>query len=221
MGEDRAKTGSTGTVEGAASGRAGEPRDSVLSGQFLRTLQRDLYTLSAVVRRTLEQRPLEAVPDAPVTVDQMRVLRYVTRNPGLRVGQIATRLGMKPPSASASLDRLEAKELVTRESGREDQRTVYIKPTEEGSALIGEVQDRVEAKLTHSLARLESDDLSVLPGLIRRLVGAIMADEAIFADLCHHCGPGYDESCPIHRLHGNCPYTKAGPDVKNAGDTSG
>ena len=209
MGVDRAKTGSGDTLAGAESARTGGEPDSVVSSQYVRTLQRDLYTLYAVVRRQLEQAPLEAVPDAPVTLEQARVLRYVTRNPGLRVGEIATRLGMKPPSASAALDRLEAKKLLTREGGREDQRTVYIKPTEAGSELMRDVQSRVEAKLADSLARLESADRSALPDLIRKLVAAIMADEPIFADLCHHCGPGYDETCPIHRLHGNCPYAKS------------
>jgi DNA-binding MarR family transcriptional regulator len=209
LGADRATTGSLEPIEEAGSSQAGGEPGSVPSRPLLRTLQRDLYTLSAVVRRQLEQAPLEAVPKAPVTLDQMRVLRYVTRNPGLRVGEIAARLGMKPPSASAALDRLEAKELAVREGGRDDQRTVFIKPSEAGKALIDEIQSRVEAKLAESLARLESDELSVLPELIRKLVGAIMADEPIFADLCHHCGPGYDTSCPIHRLHGNCPYVKA------------
>jgi DNA-binding MarR family transcriptional regulator len=194
--------------EGAASGRANGEPDPPLSSRFLRTLHRDLNTLSAVVRRTLEQAPLEAVPDAPVTVDQLRVLRYATRNPGLRVGEIAAKLGMKPPSASAALDRLEAKKLVVRRAGREDQRTVYIEPTEASTVLVREVQTRAEAKLAQSLARLETGDVSVLPELVRKLVTAIMKDEALFADVCHHCGPGYDASCPIHRLYGNCPYAE-------------
>jgi len=192
--------------QGADSDHANDEPDSPLSSQFLRTLHRDLHTLSAVVRRTLEQAPLEAVPDAPVTVDQLRVLRYVTRNPGLRVGEIAAKLGMKPPSASAALDRLEAKKLVVRKAGREDQRTVYIEPTEASAALVQEVQSRAEAKLAQSLAQLEADDVSKLPEVVRKLVAAIMKDEAMFADVCQHCGPGYDASCSIHRLHGNCPY---------------
>jgi DNA-binding MarR family transcriptional regulator len=210
-GNDGTRAEGPGGDAGADSGHAADEPDSPLSSRFLRTLHRDLHTLSAVVRRTLEQAPLEAVPDAPVTVDQLRVLRYVTRNPGLRVGEIAAKLGMKPPSASAALDRLEAKKLVVRKTGREDQRTVYIEPTEASTALVQEIQSRAETKLAQSLARLEADDVSRLPELIRKLVAAIMQDEAVFADVCHHCGPGYEASCSIHSLHGNCPYADPRP----------
>lgn len=185
---------------------AGREPASAPESQFLRELQRDLYTLSAAVRRVLEQGSLEAIPNAPVTVEQLRVLRYVTRNPGTRVGEIASRLGMKAPSASSLLDRLESRKLVLRQGGREDQRTIYIEPTDAGSELVAQVQVRAEEQLTRSLSRLQSDEVSALPRLIRRLVEGMMENQEYFSEVCHHCGPGYDDTCPIQHLFGNCPY---------------
>jgi DNA-binding MarR family transcriptional regulator len=189
----------------AADGSPGSKRGP--NSLRVRELHRDLHTLSVVIRRVLERQPLEALPDASVTVDQMRVLRFVALKPGLRVGQVAEGLGVKPSSASLALDRLEARRLVARQGETSDRRTICVRVTPEGQALVDRVEQCIEGKLETAMARLEARDAEQLPELIRKLVGALFEKQAYIRELCLHCGPGYATTCVGHSLFANCPYS--------------
>lgn len=175
----------------------------------LRELYRTLHALSAAVRHLLERRPVESLDGAPVTVEQMRVLRFLTLNPNIRVGEVADGLGIKPSSTSLALDRLEFKQLVARETGSGDRRTVRLAVTPEGRALVRKVEGMIDAKMKATLTHLGVEKAERLAQVIRELVGALMTGEEYFPDICRHCGPGYQHTCAVHQLFGSCPYSEA------------
>jgi DNA-binding MarR family transcriptional regulator len=175
-----------------------------------RELHRSLHALSAATRQLIERLPVKSLPGKPVTVEQMRVLRFLSINPGIRVGEVAEGLGIKPSSTSLALDRLEAKGLVARETGSGDRRTVRLVVTPAGRALVRQVEQAIDAKLETTVARLGAQTANELSQVMRELVTALMEGEEYFPEICRHCGPGYQDTCAVHRLFASCPYS--GPD---------
>ena len=56
--------------------------ESTPRGRRQLELQRNLHVLSAVVRRVLEQGPVETLPDSPITPEQLKLLRFVVLKRG-------------------------------------------------------------------------------------------------------------------------------------------
>jgi DNA-binding MarR family transcriptional regulator len=194
------------------------------SRHTLRELYRTLHALSAAVRHLLERCPVESLPDAPVTVEQMRVLRFLTLNPDIRVGEVANGLGIKPSSTSLALDRLELKGLVARETGSGDRRTVRLAVTPDGRTLVRKVERAIDAKMEAMVTHLGVKTTERLSQVARELVAALMVDEEYFPEICRHCGPGYQHTCAVHKLFGNCPYGDPDSDLSSRfseGDSTG
>jgi DNA-binding MarR family transcriptional regulator len=177
------------------------------SRHTLRELYRTLHALSAAVRQLLERNPVESLPGAPVTVEQMRVLRFLNLNPDIRVGEVADGLGIKPSSTSLALDRLELKRLVARETGSGDRRTVRLAVTPEGQALVRKVERMIDTKMEATVTHLGVKNAEKLSQVTRELVSALMVGEEYFPEICRHCGPGYQNTCAVHQLFGSCPYS--------------
>lgn len=193
-----------------------------LSDRASRELHRSLHALAAAVRQLLERMPVKALPGEPVTVEQMRVLRFLSLNPEIRVGEVAEGLGIKPSSTSLALSRLEVKGMVTRETGSGDRRTVRLVVTPAGRALVRQVERTIEAKLEATVARLGAETANGLSQMLRDLVTALMEGEKYFPEICRHCGPGYQDTCAVHRLFTSCPYSGAdsAPPWRFRGDAS-
>jgi len=182
------------------------PQDLLPHTPRLHWLERDLHTISAVVRHLLERGPVEDLPGSPLTVDQMRLLRFIALNPGLRVTEVANGLGIKASSASLGLDRLQAKEFIDREGDGDDRRVIRLRLTEKGRALVDLVEQAIETKLRAVETRLGAPTTERVTALLGALVQALMHGEDYFGDLCLHCGPGYAKSCITHQMFGKCRY---------------
>jgi DNA-binding MarR family transcriptional regulator len=105
-----------------------------------------------------------------LTFGQARALRVVARAPEpLRIGDLAARLEIVPRSATTTVDTLETAGLVKREVDPQDRRSVLLRATDEGLALIArmDLQRRASAAaLFGPLSPAESDQLL---GLLAKL----------------------------------------------------
>jgi DNA-binding MarR family transcriptional regulator len=195
-------------TKSAASGasRSRSTADS-RSGKRLRDLQRNLHVLSAVVRRVLEQTPVESLPDSPITAEQLRLLRFVVSKNGAQVGQVATGLGITPASASLALDRLEALSYVERRKLSSDRRSVQVVATRSGRGLVSRIRRIVDAKLAGTVDRVGVRDTKRFGELAAEMTRALMEDEEFFGDICMQCGAGCSKSCVIHEMFEDAPYS--------------
>lgn len=119
----------------------------------------------------------EAELPVDLTLPQWRVLVIVSESDGLRVGEIAGRVGVGLPSASRLIRRLEDRGLVTTERDESDRRATLVRATEQGR--------RVRTTLVRKRRRLIADALQAtgdpLPSSSVDVLVAIAKDFARFA----------------------------------------
>ena len=195
----KAKTSASARPSSAAS----SPR-----GRRQRELQRNLHILSAVVRRVLEQEPVESLPDSPITPEQLKLLRFVVLKRGAKVGEVASGLGITAASASLALDRLQALGYIERKKRSRDRRSVQVFATRPGSALVARVRRIVDARLAQAMGRIGVEDTKSFTELAGKVTRVLMKGQEYFGEVCMQCGVDGSPTCPIHELYENCPYSE-------------
>jgi DNA-binding MarR family transcriptional regulator len=81
---------------------------------------------------------------------------------GVRVGEIARNLGVKVPSATEQIIKLERAGLARREPDPDDSRAVRVRLTEAGSAAVESANERRNAVMAGILSSLPDDDRAAL-----------------------------------------------------------
>jgi DNA-binding MarR family transcriptional regulator len=126
--------------------------------------------VSAVVRRFALAERADVVC-CGLTVAQAATLEALERG-GLRLGELAQRLGISPSTLTRNLTRLEADGLVAREADPDDARAARVALTAAGTRAAARVVEQEVAFASSILDRLGSRRREVLGGLVE-LVGAV------------------------------------------------
>ena len=129
-----------------------EPADPgllALAQDFREALRHSIY----LVRR------LDA--DGELSAAQLSTLKMLLDD-GVRVGEIARNLGVKVPSATEQVIKLERAGLARREADPDDSRAVRVVLTTEGRAAVDSANERRNAVMAGILAALTEDDRKAL-----------------------------------------------------------
>src|SRR5258708_29547248 len=118
----------------------------------------------------LESRALVAVAarslaaiEAPVTLAQCRALVLLGSRGELNVGALADVLAIHQSTATRLCDRLEHKDLITRNTSPQSRREIILTITPAGLELLRIVTDRRRAEINGILGRLSRDKRHELP----------------------------------------------------------
>jgi DNA-binding MarR family transcriptional regulator len=105
-----------------------------------------------------------------LTANQILTLLLVKSAEGGRMksGEIASRLGISLPAATALVDRLVASGVVARSQG-EDRRVVWIAVTDEGAALLTRLGEGLEKRIDAVIADSDPAALDALVEGLRRV----------------------------------------------------
>jgi DNA-binding MarR family transcriptional regulator len=105
-----------------------------------------------------------------LTAQQYNALRLLSLAHPERLPTLALagKLISRAPDITRLLDRLEARELVERGRLPEDRRTVYVGITDQGLALLEELQEEVRECHRQQLGHLTAEELDTLINLLRR-----------------------------------------------------
>lgn len=132
-------------------------------------LAADTADLLTALSRRLGRRARGALAPDGITGSQMRALRAVARDDGIRMGALAEALGVVPRSATSLVDELEQHGLLARRADPSDGRSKIVTLTADGRAL----RDRLRsARLEHAaelFSALPTGDLAALRDLLQRL----------------------------------------------------
>ena len=136
-----------------------------VSGRDLRELAGDLSRSWHDLGRVLASRRLLASlhPGAPtLTPTKLRALDVIGEGDGVRVGELADRIGIDETTATRLVDRLETAGLAERRSAADDRRVTLVRLTHPGGVLVKEVARRRQRFFCDVLAALEPDERAEL-----------------------------------------------------------
>lgn len=108
-----------------------------------------------------------------LTVQQFRALLFVHRNPGTSLAQVAEHTGLTTPTTSKMVDRLVARELISRQLLARNRRRVTLVLTPLGEATLSAAHDATQTRLAELLAPLP-------PAMRKTIVQAFCALQPLF-----------------------------------------
>ena len=110
----------------------------------------------------------------PLTRPQRRILRLIAGAPGLRVGDVAERLGLTTAGATRMVDKLEALGYAYRfRAPEEDQRIVHVALTEAGTQALDDADHIFVQAVGKTLAALTADERAALSHLLHTILATV------------------------------------------------
>ncbi len=118
-------------------------------------------TILEVVPRAMRflRREMRREAGAGLSVPQFRVLAYLGRSPGASLSAVADFAGVADATASAMVDRLVRRGLLSREGDPTERRRVMLALTPDGSALLERAREHARARMVERLSALTSPEL--------------------------------------------------------------
>ncbi|NMP28788.1 transcriptional regulator SlyA [Rahnella sp. SAP-1] len=126
----------------------------------------DLARLVRVWRALIDDRlkPLELTQTHWVTLHNINILP-----PEQSQIQLAKAIGIEQPSLVRTLDQLEEKKLITRQTCASDRRAKRIKLTEEAAPIIHQMETVIDDTRQEILSGMSSEDIQLLLNMLARL----------------------------------------------------
>lgn len=97
------------------------------------------------------------------------VLEILSRNPGVTQTRLAVAIGLDRSSLVPLLDKLQHRQIVTREASAKDRRSNHMHLTPQGQQLFAEAARRVGQHEQRILAALTRNEIKQLIGLLTKL----------------------------------------------------
>lgn len=118
---------------------------------------RELVELVPLIMRTIraEMRRRRA---ADVTIPQFRAMMYINRHAGTSLLDVASHLGLTPPTVSKMVDALVVEKLVVRQDSSEDRRKVLLSLTQQGQIMLEQARSGTQACLASLLSGLTAQE---------------------------------------------------------------
>lgn len=123
-----------------------------------------------VIFGSVRQHFREVEQQCGVSGSQLWLLHEIARTPGIGVSALAQRLSIHQSTCSQLVDKLEARGLVRKERGREDQRRVGLALAEGAGEMLATAPGPVEGVLPEALEALPDDILRQLNGGLAQLI---------------------------------------------------
>jgi DNA-binding MarR family transcriptional regulator len=143
--------------------------DTIAGGDLVFEIERLLSAGIGITAIALDQ-----TPDAEeLTLAQWRALVVAAGNEGVRIGELATRLGLSVPSASRLVRRVESRGLVSAARAEDDRRATNVTLTAAGrrtvDAVVGRRRRLIRLALESGTDVPSERDVGSLRELARRL----------------------------------------------------
>ena len=135
-----------------------------------------------------------------LTFAQLKLLRLVDRQGHLTVGDVAAFLGISNAAASKAVDRLARGGLLARAESPGDRRATQVSVTPEGLLLLGEFEERSNARLLGLLSGVALRQLRDLSGGLDRLSVSISAAGDEPGAVCFRCGLHFRDECLLRTV---------------------
>lgn len=119
----------------------------------------EIVELHRQVNKALRRHESELWMQLNLTIAQLKSLFFISDHNGITPGKLAQALHVTPANVTGIIDRLVEQGLVTRRENPEDRRTLLLRTTDRGEAILAELRERRIAQLSSVLASLNEDEL--------------------------------------------------------------
>lgn len=108
--------------------------------------KREMFAIACDLQKMLHDTMMPICQQHGLTLQQLHVLMELTRTPGLTAGQLSDRAGILRTNFSSVCRKLEDRGLIERQRNQEDKRSLQLRVTDEGRALLTEVDREVHRR---------------------------------------------------------------------------
>ena len=108
---------------------------------------------------------------------QLWMLYEVSLSDGIKVSELATALSIHRSTSSNMLDKLEKKNLISRDRSKSDQRSVHIYITQQGKELLAQAPSPPQGQLSNTLTKLTSEQVTNLETSLQVFVDTLHFDD--------------------------------------------
>jgi DNA-binding MarR family transcriptional regulator len=112
-----------------------------------------------------------------LTTPQLLVLQAASQGDEISLGRIASELKLSQATVSNIVDRLEGRDLVTRERSPADKRRFNVHLTSAGQAVLDEAPGLLQERFVDRFARLPDWERSMIVAALQRTAALMDADE--------------------------------------------
>lgn len=151
----------------------------------------DLRILRALrkITRSIALHSRQLAAGSNITAPQLICLRTVIEKGPLTATAISREMHISPSTVVGILDRLEDKELIVRERGREDRRIVFITATPAGKTLASETPSPLQKQLADALNNLPELEQATITLSLERIVRLIDSDSEMATEASDTVSP--------------------------------
>lgn len=108
-----------------------------------------------------------------LTGPQVWAIKVIAEHGTIRVSDLAKKMYLHPATVVGIVDRLEKRNLATRNRSTEDRRVVDVSLTDEGRTLVENSPEVASNKITHGLEALSVSELTIIYHGLDRLAGIL------------------------------------------------
>lgn len=197
-----AQTGDDGLVQGLPEGGSAD------EGNEAFRLLRFSHIFASAVREMLEVKPLREASPSPLTLSQFHLLMLMSLNGSHQVGEVADFLGVSPPAASKTIDKLERLGLVVRAPSRGDRRATLLSVSPEGRRLVERCVKLKTGRMSPLLKGFLPVEIEQFVRFLERSSMLLLDFEPSGHGFCLRCAAYIDTGCPVGDIRGGCPHRK-------------
>jgi MarR family transcriptional regulator, organic hydroperoxide resistance regulator len=135
-----------------------------------------------VIYGSVRQHFREVEQTCGVTGSQLWILQEVERSPNIGVSELADRLSIHQSTCSQLVEKLVARELITKERSKEDQRRVGLCLTNEASNILKKAPGPAEGILPEALQELPEFALRDLDSSLLEVISQLRIRDDKYAD---------------------------------------
>jgi len=114
---------------------------------------------------------------------QLIILRELSSIPEISIGHLAQEISLSQATVTDILDRLEAKEFISRKKSSYDRRNVFVRITEKGKITIGKKPSLLNDNFTQKFNKLEDWEQSLILSSIQRIASMMEAEKLAKKDI--------------------------------------
>lgn len=109
---------------------------------------------------------------------QDQIMLALGRDEGMTPGQLATRIGVRPPTVTKTINRLQEQGFVERRSSKSDARQSHIHLTDAGRGALAAIERAIRKTEKRALAGLKKKDRKRLNSILQQIESNLTTDES-------------------------------------------